>query len=256
MKVATFFYGVDKDDILCYTESNKQQYGTDNMENTNQFNHIAIGELPQLKQINSPEGRTYETPDGKRYPSITTVLSAIPEKKKSIAEWRARVGDEEANRISVQASRRGTRVHAMCEDYLNNWNPYSRAMPVDIETFNSIKPILDDNITDVYAQECRLFSHHLGLAGTVDCIARYNGKLSVIDFKTSMKPKKAEWIDTYFMQESAYAVMWEELTGQPITQLVTIIAVDNHEPQVFIEHRDTWVKPLIGHIKNYINSNT
>jgi hypothetical protein len=210
-----------------------------------EFNHLNV-QLEPIKQINSPNGRRYETPDGNRYPSITTVLGADPEKKKTLLEWRKRVGEEEANRVSVQASRRGTRVHAMCEDYLNNYNPYSRAMPVDVETFNSIKPILDENITDIHAQEAPLYSHHLRLAGTVDCIAKYNGVLSIIDFKTSRKTKKKEWIEQYFMQETAYAIMYEERTGRPITQLVTIIAVDEGEPQVFIEHRDTWVKQLLS----------
>lgn len=218
---------------------------------TEHFTHITHAELPILKQLNLPEGRRYETPDGNRYPSITTVLGADPEKKKSLQAWRDRVGPEEANRVSVQASRRGTRIHSMCEDYLNNYNPYSRAMPVDVETFNSMKPVLDDNIDNILVQEQALFSHHLRLAGTVDCIADYDGKRSVIDFKTSLRPKKKEWIEQYFMQEAAYAIMWEERTGQPITQLVTIIAVDNDEPQVFIEHRDTWVKPLLNAIEYY-----
>lgn len=217
---------------------------------TKTYTHVAHIELPALKQLNLPEGRRYETPDGKRYPSITTVLGADPEKKKSLQEWRARVGEEEATRISTQASRRGTRIHQMCEDYLNNYNPYSRAMPVDIETFNSMKDTLH-RIDNIYVQEQALYSHHLGLAGTVDCIAEFDGVRSIIDFKTSLKPKSHDWIHSYFMQESAYAVMWEERTGQPITQLVTIIAVDNEDTQVFIEHRDNWVKPLRSAIEYY-----
>lgn len=218
------------------------------------FTHIAHPVIEQLEQINSPTGRTYQTPDGKKYPSITTVLGADPEKKKILEAWRAKVGEEEAARISVQASRRGTRIHSMCEDYLNNWNPYSRAMPIDVETFNSIKPILDESIDNIYCQEQRLFSHHLGVAGTVDCIAHYNGVRSVIDFKTSAKPKREDWITQYFIQECAYAIMWEERTKQPITQLVTIIAVDHHEPQVFIQHRDEWSAALIDAIKVYHNT--
>jgi genome maintenance exonuclease 1 len=217
------------------------------------FRHIDTPAIGELKQINSPEGRRYETPDGKLYPSVTTVLGRLS--AQAIQEWRNRVGEEKANAISTKAARRGTRVHQMCEDYLNNNNHLSRAMPIDVETFNTIKPILH-NIDNISCQEKRLYSHHLGLAGTVDCIAEYNGKRSVIDFKTSLKPKKHEWVTNYFMQESAYAIMWEELTGQPITQLVTIIAVDDNEPQVFIEHRDTWVKPLRDAITDYMNSNT
>ena len=97
-----------------------------------------------------------------------------------------------------------------------------------------------------------MYSEHLGVAGRVDCIAEFNGKLSIIDFKTSMKPKKKDWIKNYFMQESAYAIMFEERTGIPITQLVTIVAVDGtNDPQVFVEHRDDWVRPLKDTIAKY-----
>ena len=184
------------------------------------FNHKSV-ELEQLKQINTDNGRRYETPDGSAYPSVTTVLGRL--KAQAIQEWRNRVGAETANKITTKAARRGTNVHQMCEDYLNNDYNAMKYMPVDIETFNSIRPILND-INNIHVLEGRLYSHHLGLAGTVDCIAEYKGKLSVIDFKTSLKPKKKEWIDNYFMQESAYAIMYEERTGTPITQLVTIIA--------------------------------
>lgn len=216
------------------------------------FTHNTV-EIPKLKQINAKGGRRYETPTGESYPSVTTVLGRL--KAQAIQEWRNRVGDEEANKIMTKAARRGTNVHLMCEHYLNNeFNPM-RFMPSDIETFNSIKEILN-KINNIHLLEGRLYSHHLGLAGTVDCIAEYEGKLSVIDFKTSLKTKKREWIDNYFMQESAYAIMYEERTGRPITQLVTIIAVDNSEPQVFVEHRDTWAKSLVDAIRDYNNSNT
>ena len=101
-----------------------------------------------------------------------------------------------------------------------------------------------------------MYSNHLGVAGRVDCVADFDGKRSIIDFKTSMKTKKLDWIKNYFMQESAYAIMWEERTGQPITQLVTIISVDNADPQVFVEHRDNWVRPLRDTIKQYEEENS
>ena len=217
------------------------------------FNHVQGIDIPELKQINAKGGRRYETPTGQSYPSVTTVLGRL--KAQAIQEWRERVGNEEANRIMTKASRRGTNVHTMCEMYLSNDYQAMRYMPADVETFNSIKPFLN-KINNIHLLEGRLFSHHLGLACTVDCIAEYEGKLSVIDFKTSLKPKKKEWIDNYFMQESAYAIMYEERTGRPITQLVTIMAVDDNEPQIFVEHRDTWAKPLLNAITDYMDSNT
>ena len=200
-------------------------------------------------------GRHYETPDGKKYPSITTCLSILSEK--GIAAWRKRVGDVEADKISFRASTRGTAVHEIIEDYINNVPDYTKKyMPNIVANFLDVKEILDTRIGKVYAQEVPLYSHHLGVAGRVDCVGVFDGKPSIIDYKTSMKPKRLDWIKNYFMQEAAYAIMWEERTGQPITQLVTIISVDQHEPQVFIEHRDNWVRPLIDTIAQYNEENS
>lgn len=213
------------------------------------FEHVPV-ELTEMKTENRNGRREYKTPEGINLPSITTVLSILS--RESIAKWRARVGHEEANRISHRASTRGTAVHAIVEKYINNEENFKDGYTPDIiSSFIDLKPILDTRIGRVYAQEAPLYSTHLGVAGRVDCIAEFDGRLSVIDFKTSMKPKRLDWIKNYFMQESAYAIMWEERTGRPITQLVTIISVDNHEPQIFIEHRDNWVRPLRETIAQY-----
>ena len=194
-------------------------------------------------------GRVYYDPDGKTYPSITTVLSILSEDH--IRQWRARVGEEEANRISTRASRRGTAVHLIIEKYLDNEENYKDDFTPDVYgSFLSVRDILDDRIGRIYAQEAPLYSSHLGVAGRVDCVAEWDGKLSIIDFKTSKKFKKKEWITNYFIQETAYAIMWEERTGLPITQLVTLIAGDEG-PQVFIEHRDNWDKKLIETISEW-----
>jgi genome maintenance exonuclease 1 len=201
-----------------------------------------------LKTINEG-GRKYLTPNG-NYPSITTLLSNLS--KEAIQAWRDRVGHEEANKISRQAAGRGTAVHAMCELYVNNDPDYARGvMPNILNDFNRIKNILDTRIGIVYGQELPLYSDHLGVAGRVDCVAEFDGKLSIIDYKTSKKTKKYEWCHSYFMQECFYAIAWEERTGIPITQLVTIISVDDAEPQVFIEHRDDWDKELVKVIEKY-----
>ena len=207
-------------------------------------------ELTEMNAVTTDSGRKYQTPEGVNLPSITTVLSILS--RESIAKWRAKVGHEEANRISHRASTRGTAVHEIIEKYVNNDPNFKEGYTPDIiASFLDLKPILDERLTKVYAQEAPLYSNHLGVAGRVDCVGIFDGKPSIIDYKTSMKPKRKDWIKNYFMQESAYAIMWEERTGQPITQLVTIISVDGNDPQVFIEHRDNWVRPLRETIEKY-----
>ena len=214
------------------------------------FNHVKVDlGYEDLKAETKESGRKYVTPDGD-YPSITTVLGVLS--KRSIMEWRKRVGDEVANKISGQASRRGTAVHSIIEKYIDNEDDFREGFTPDVyQSFLSVKGILDSRIGDVYAQEAPLYSNYLGVAGRVDCVAEFDGKLSIIDFKTSRKLKQRSHIKSYFMQESAYAIMWEERTGMPITQLVTLISVDDEEPQVFIEHRDNWTKQLMETIEMY-----
>lgn len=214
------------------------------------FKHepIELG-YEDLNCVTKTTGRKYQTPAGKSYPSITTILSL--QSKKAIMEWRKRVGDEEANRVSYKASTRGTAVHEMAEKYVNNDPSWNKAMPNILSDFMAIKPILDERLSLVYGQELPLYSDHLGVAGRVDCIGIFDGKISIIDYKTSKKKKKYEWVKNYFMQECFYAIAFEEITEIPVTQLVTIIAVDNDEPQVFIEHRDNWDKELQRCIKEF-----
>ena len=200
----------------------------------------------ETKQINGK--RHYVTPKG-NYPSITTVLSILS--RDGIAEWRAKVGEKEANRISTQAARRGTNVHLMCEDYINNKLDSKKFLPHEREMFNAIKPVLDENIDNVVAQEVPLWSSYLGIAGRVDCIAEYNGRLSVIDFKTSRKTKRKEWIGSYFQQASAYCVMFEERTKTPIDQIVIIVAVEDGTSQVFVEKRDNYILDCMDTIEKY-----
>jgi len=194
--------------------------------------------------------RVYNLPSGKQYPSITSVLSILS--ADGIRAWRERVGAEEANRISGKASRRGTAVHLIAEKYLNNDPDYKTGlMPDVVDTFKSIQPILDERIGKIYGQELPLYSDYLGVAGRVDCVAEFDGIPSIIDFKTSKRVKTYDHIHSYFMQESAYAVMWEERTNIPIVNLVTIIAVDDNPPLVFKEHRDNWTAPLIETITRF-----
>jgi len=202
-----------------------------------------------LSAKTTKKGRQYVDPDGNTYPSITTVLSILSED--SIRAWRARVGEEKANQISRIASTRGTTVHNIIEKYVANDPEYIKdEMPHNIQTFKDVQKVIDEGVTKVYQQEAPLYSKHLGVAGRVDCVGQWNGKDSIIDWKTSRKHKKKEWISSYFMQCAAYAIMWEERTGMPIKQLVVCIAGDEGS-QVFVEDRDNWTEKLIETINEY-----
>ena len=216
------------------------------------FNHVKqLSDFAQDKTA-SDGSRRYFTESGAAYPSVTTVLGY--QTKDAIMEWRKRVGEEEANKISRQASVRGTKIHKLCEDILNNKEEdTSKLSLLEKTTFQSFRPLLD-RINNIHAQEIALYSDHLRLAGRVDCIAEFDGKLSVIDFKTSGKPKQKEWITNYFAQAAAYAIMYEERTGIPVNRSVILIAVEDSEPQVFIERRDNYVKELLD-ARNYYERN-
>jgi genome maintenance exonuclease 1 len=188
--------------------------------------------------------RFYVTPDGDKYPSVTTITSQY--NKQSIMEWRKRVGEEEANRISSKAAGRGTRVHTLCENYLNNQEDYlQKQMPDAIVMFKTLQPLLDQYVNNIHALEVPLYSKHLRTAGRVDCIAEFDGNLSVIDFKTASKPKEDKWIQNYFMQCSAYAVMFEERTKIPVPRIVVMIAVDGDKAQIFVKKRDDYIGEFI-----------
>jgi genome maintenance exonuclease 1 len=205
-----------------------------------------------LADASVPGTRLYVTPQGKKYPSITTVLSVRG--KEAIYEWRRRVGEEEANRITRHACARGTALHTIAEKYLNNEPDIYKKdeMPHVVALFRSIQPILDSNIGRVVMQERPLYSDHLGIAGRVDLVAEYEGKLSVIDFKTSKRVKTREEISNYFIQSCAYAIMFEERTGIPVSRIVIVMAVDdNPVPVVFKEKRDSWTSELQNVIKEY-----
>jgi genome maintenance exonuclease 1 len=213
------------------------------------FNFCPPTMLEDLQSVTLPTGgRFYTLPDGTKLPSVTTVMGA--QKKDSIMKWRKRVGDAEANRISSKATSRGNNVHTLCERYLNN-DALGEIMPDAREMFKSIKPILDECVSDIWYQEQALWSTTLGMAGRVDVIAHWNGVLSIIDFKTSSRIKTRDKIESYFWQECAYALMLEEMIGVPVNQLVTLMAVDNEKPLIFIEKTEDHIDGLVDAIKFY-----
>ena len=212
------------------------------------FNHVPV-ELPTITATNKDGVRLYETPDGNKYPSITTVLSS--RNKKGLMEWRKRVGDEVANHIARTAAARGTKVHNMCEDYLNNlefdwpkkWEKHKKDfLPYCL--FNRLKEEALCHINYIYAQEAGLYSDKYKVAGRVDCVAKYKGTLSIIDFKTSTKEKNDEWNENYYIQGSAYAEMFEERTNINISQVVILVVTEDGTVQEFIKDKADYLRML------------
>lgn len=199
-----------------------------------------ITDLPTLEQTEIDGVRHY-TPDGKIfYPSVTTVLSADKSKKEGIQKWRDRVGEEEANRVSHLATQRGTAVHYIMEDYILGQEPQTKPMPIHLDMARGLKDFADRHIDNIRMVEGHLWSHEMRVAGTVDLVAEFDGELAIIDWKTSNWPKKRNHINNYFMQESAYAVMFEERTGIPVNKLVTLVAY-NEGTQMFVEKTEDWI---------------
>ncbi len=217
------------------------------------FRHVKLSELNfDLESETTEKGRVYKVPGGNLYPSITTVLSAY--NKKAIMEWRQRVGEETANKISAKASGRGTKLHNSVENYLLNEmsDMKMRTMMPDVkEMFLDIRPLLDAHIGDIYGIEQPLYSHKLKLAGRCDCIAEWDGELAIVDWKTASKKKEKHYIQNYFMQATAYSEMFEEITGKRISKIVIAIAVEADGTQVFIERKEDYLAKLQEYVDKY-----
>ena len=215
------------------------------------FRHINTQPLCELKREEYNGKRYYISPTGKRLPSVTTFLSHF--KGDAILKWRQKVGEEEANKISARASRRGTKFHSLMESYINNEKGFlteKDVMPDMQMAFFDIRPTID-RIDNVHYLETMLYSETLGLAGQVDCIAEFDGVPSIIDFKTSLKLKKEEWILNYFEQCTCYSLMYEEMTGIQCKQIVVLISVDHEQPQIFIKDRKDYMPELANKIKTF-----
>jgi len=215
------------------------------------FTHIEIPELPKIIQQTLPNGkRHYITPDGNKYPSVTTVLGAKP--KPYLDNWRHMLGDKKADKETTRCADRGTAVHELAEKYLNNNENFTKGYkPEYISDFNKLKLGLN-KIDNIRAQEVGLYSDRLKIAGTVDCVAEYAGVLSIIDFKTSTNNKTKDMIDDYFKQCTAYAIAWHERTGEAIENITIIITVERAlMPLIFTESIENWISPLLQDIAAY-----
>ncbi len=200
-------------------------------------------ELPDIEATTSNEGRYYHTPVGD-LPSVTTVLGRKLDKS-GLDAWRARVGEEEANRVSTMATRRGSAIHDLAEKYLLDRDDYtSGAMPVNIATFETLRPILDSRVTDVKCIEGALWSEVLHTAGRVDLIASFDTIPSIIDFKTSKRIKTDADILSYFLQATCYSMMLEERTGIITPNIVILMAVDHYDPLIFVKQREQYIQQV------------
>ena len=199
---------------------------------TKKFIHDFLKPL-EIKQLNEDGVRHYLTPEGNRYPSVTTVLSAMSDKS-GILEWRQKVGENKANQITNRAAARGTKVHALLEDYvLNKDIDLKKQMPVNTMLFNQVKTYIDKHIDVVLGSEISLYSDILKTAGKCDLVCKLGKSIAVVDFKTSTNSKREEWINNYFLQATTYALMLEERYKINVPSFSIIIAVENDNLQVF-----------------------
>lgn len=216
------------------------------------FNHVDL-DLPQLERETIDGVRYYKVPDNDeliKLVSITSVISHINREK--FIGWRKKVGEEQANKITKRATSRGTDTHSLIESYLLN-ETLPSVQPISEYLFKIAKTTLN-RINDIYCLESSLHSKILGVAGTVDTIAKFDGELSVIDYKTSKEPKPIEWIESYFVQAMFYAMAFYEMTGIMVKKLVIIMTCENGECIVYEERNlKKYMKLVVKYIKEFVN---
>ena len=218
------------------------------------FNHVQIS-LPEVTTETINRKRFYVTPEGEKYPSITTVLSI--RKKEGLFEWRKRVGNDVANYVARTSASRGTKVHHMCEDYLNNEFDEEKHKKdfLPFCLFNQLKDQALCNLNNIYAQEAGLYSDKYKVAGRVDCVAEYKDTLSIIDFKTSTRERSDDWNENYYIQGSAYAEMFEERTKIKIDQVVILVVTEDGTVQEFVKSKQDYLPMLEASINEWSKSN-
>ena len=218
------------------------------------FNHVQIS-LPEVTTETINRKRFYVTPEGEKYPSITTVLST--RKKEGLFEWRKRVGNDVANYVARTSASRGTKVHHMCEDYLNNEFDEEKHKKdfLPFCLFNQLKDQALCNLNNIYAQEAGLYSDKYKVAGRVDCVAEYKDTLSIIDFKTSTRERSDDWNENYYIQGSAYAEMFEERTEMKIDQVVILVVTEDGTVQEFVKSKQDYLPMLEESINAWSKSN-
>jgi len=217
------------------------------------FDHVDLN-LEPLERETIEGVRYYSIPEVDELVKLVSITSVTSHFNKEIfVNWRKKVGNEEADRITKAATRRGTDMHTLTEHYLKNDQELPEVPPISEFLFKIAKGELS-KINNIYALEGPLYSKELGIAGTVDCIAEYDGELAIIDFKTSKKPKPRKWIEHYFVQAMAYGCMLYEMKGIPIKKLVIIMSCENGECVVYEENdKEKYIKLLSKYIQKFVN---
>jgi ATP-dependent exoDNAse (exonuclease V) beta subunit len=213
--------------------------------------HDTRSQFGELQRLMEDGTRYYQVDDQTSYPSVTSVISFISRKK--FADWRAKVGEEAANKKTKHATTRGTRLHSVFEHYINNEDYQSLdeyQVPLIQLMFKAAKFYLDTRLDNIYQQETPMMSHRLCLAGTVDLICEVDGELSIVDFKTSEKEKPEEWLEDYFVQLSAYWAMFSEKTGIVPKKLVVFLVAENGDVQI-VERRN--IMHYLTTLKDYVS---
>lgn len=213
------------------------------------YRHKLI-ELPKIESVDTPNGRFYTTPSGNKYQSVTTFLGKFSDNS-WLQKWKDRVGEEKANRVSVQASGRGTAVHNILEQIVLNNPKYARGqMPNNLMMAEAINKHLKEHVKAVYGVEIGLWSDKMEIAGRADMLARWDDQNAIVDFKTSKYLKEEDQIKNYFLQCTLYALMVEEITGVPVPRIVVLIGVDHEPAQVFVKDKE----PFVQEIYQMVNS--
>ena len=217
------------------------------------FVDVDLG-IQEVEPVNKDGVRFYPIPGAdKYYPSVTSITSF--KNAAFFKNWRKKIGETEANRITARATQRGTAFHSITEDYVKgdlNLDSYLENNPLSVRMFQTARDTLN-RIDKIHCLETFLYSHYLGLAGRVDCIGEFDGELAVIDFKTSTKEKKESYIEHYFVQETAYAAMFLERSGIEVKKIVTLIAVEDGSVQVFQKYNlDDYLQLLKTYIEEFV----
>ena len=213
------------------------------------YNHIPIN-FKQAELIEKDNAHYYQTPMGESYPSITTILhkTMSTEKKESLQNWK----DKEiaADYITQEAATIGTETHKLIENYINEIRQTDEVRLLSVAHFNNLIPFLQ-KIDDVHGTELRLYSNAMKLAGTADCIAEYDGKLSIIDYKTKRSNQKEEWMTDHFIQGTAYSQMFKELTGIEVKQVVILVSSEKNSRMEFVKNTEDYKDLLTQRLNQY-----
>ena len=213
------------------------------------FNHITIN-FQQAQLIEKDDAHYYQTPKGDIFPSITTILQkTMPiEKQQSLQNWKEQ--EIAAEYITRESSIVGTQTHKLIEDYLNEIPQTDEVRLLSVAHFNNLIPFLQ-KINDIHGTELRLYSNIMKLAGTSDCIAKYDGELSIIDYKTKRSNQQEEWMSDHFIQGTAYSQMFKELTGIEVKQVVILVSSEKNTRMEFVKRTEDYKDLLTQRLNQF-----